>query len=321
MTHFHGNVGGQGGTELRHQFADFLHHLDGVGARLAPHPDRNGALRAVPFRRAHIGTGIDHSGDIAQPYRGAVAIGNHLLAELVGVAELAVRADDLGIRAVQRARGLVHIGRVDRIGQRINADAARRQGAGIGLHSHRIFGNAVHRHVRHAVQHRDFARHQGRITLDGGDRQGLGGQHQEENRLINRIGFVQGRWIDHRLGQLACRRRHRRLYVLCCGIDRAIQLELHRDRGFAQRVGGRHLGDARHGGERRFQWRRHSRGHGFRISARQIGGDLDGGEIDIRQFAVGQLEIARHAEDQQRRHQQGRHHRIFDKPLGDVHGL
>ena len=82
-----------------------------------------------------------------------------------------------------------------------------------------------------------------------------------------------------------------------------------------------HRVDAGDGGELVLQRRGDRRRHGVRIGAGQAGADLDGGEIDVGQFADRQAEIAEDAEDHQRRHDQRGHHRTLDEDARDIHGL
>ena len=80
------------GAKDRDQRLDLIHDLDGVGVRLARHRDRDGALAVVPIPGFADLDAVDDLGDVAEPHRRAVAIGDdqRLVAGRLG--ELSVSA-------------------------------------------------------------------------------------------------------------------------------------------------------------------------------------------------------------------------------------
>src|SRR6185437_4585180 len=113
-----GAVGEHGDLDRRRQpfrqfrggGADAVGGLDDIGAGLAIDIDDDGALLVEAAGDAHVGGGVDDLGDVAEPHRGAVAIGDDESAIGIGAEELVVGADRVGSPlALQAALG---IGRV-----------------------------------------------------------------------------------------------------------------------------------------------------------------------------------------------------------------
>src|SRR5581483_3753752 len=67
------------------------------------------------------------------------------------------------------------------------------------------------------------------------------------------------------------------------------------------------------------QRRRHGGCHRLRIRPGQLGGHLNGREVDVGQVADGQRTISGNAEEQDADHDERRHHRPGDEDLVDVH--
>src|SRR5207249_3328079 len=102
--------------------------------------------------------------------------------------------------------------------------------------------------------------------------------------------------------------------------DVAIEVELQRDGGVAERAGGRHFGDAGNASELAFERRRHGGGHGFGTGAGKRRADLEGGEIDLRQGRDREELVAQRSGQRDRRREQRRADRTVDEGGGEAHG-
>ena len=113
--------------------------------------------------------------------------------------------------------------------------------------------------------------------------------------------------------QLPARGVDRRLHVLGGGVDVAIEVELHGDRGAARCRCRRHLRDARNLRELPLERLRDRRRHRLGAGAGQGRRDLDGREIDLRQRRDRQVHVGDHADEHEADHHQRRADRVADE--------
>src|SRR5262249_36109947 len=102
-------------------------------------------------------------------------------------------------------------------------------------------------------------------------------------------------------------------------VDFAAEIELHRDRAGALRIGGAHLLHAGDGGEFALERRGDGGGHGRRIGTGEERGDLNGGVVDAGEAGYGEGAVSGAAEDQDGEHDEGRHDRPFDEDARKMH--
>ena len=76
-----------------------------------------------------------------------------------------------------------------------------------------------------------------RVVVDRRDRQRGGGQPENQDRRVGRVGLMVDRRRRHVLRQLAGRGVDRRLHKLRGGVDVVVQRELQDDGGVAKRTG------------------------------------------------------------------------------------
>ena len=163
---------------------------------------------------------------------------------------------------------------------------------GIELDADRRLGAASDEYLTDALNLRDLLREDrvGHVVdLRLGD--DVGGEREDENRGIGRVGFAVARVLRHIRRQLAAGGVDGSLHVAGCGIDVAIEIELEGDVGRAERTGRRHLVDAGDAAELTLERRGNGGGHGFGAGARHSGSDTDDGEINIGQRGDGQNRI------------------------------
>src|SRR5690606_20989454 len=106
------DAGGHGLLQRRQHGHDAVHYLDHVGAGLLLYIQQDGGLPADPGGLADVLGVVAYRGDVAQPQRGAVGIGQDQVLIVLYGAQLIVGIDGNGtLPAVQVALGLVGIGR------------------------------------------------------------------------------------------------------------------------------------------------------------------------------------------------------------------
>ena len=167
----------------------------------------------------------------------------------------------------------------------------------------------------------DLADLLGELGVDGiahgGQRQRVRRRRQQQDRRVRRIDLAIGRRRGEVFRQLAAGGVDRGLHVVGGGVDRAVEVELDRDRGRPEIAGRGHLRDAGDLRKLALQRLRDRRGHGFRAAAGQGGGDLDGREVDLRQRCYRQQRIGDEADEQDAGHHQRGADRIADEGRGD----
>ena len=155
-------------------------------------------------------------------------------------------------------------------------------------------------------------------VADGGQRQRVRCRRQQHDRRVRRVDLAIGRRRGQVFRQLSAGGVDRGLHVVGGGVDRAVEVELDRDRGGAEITRRRHLGDAGNLRELALQRLRHRRGHGFRAAARQRGRHLDGREVDLRQRRHRQQRVGDEADEQNAGHHQRGADRIANKGRGNA---
>ncbi len=145
-------------------------------------------------------------------------------------------------------------------------------------------------------------------------------QREEEDRLVGGIHLAPGGRTREIGRKPAERSGDRCLHVLRRSVDVAVEHELERDLRGSERVQGGHRVDAGDRREGALERRRDGGGHRLGIGAGQGRRHEQRREVHVRQVADRQLAVGGDTEQQQRAHQERRHHRAPDERLGDVHG-
>ena len=149
-------------------------------------------------------------------------------------------------------------------------------------------------------------------------RHGIRGQRQDHDRRRRRIGFAERRPRRQVGRQVGLRRIDGGLHVARGAVDVAVEIELHRDAGGAERTARGQLGDPRDLAEPALERRRDRRRHGLGVGARPAGGDADGREVHRRHAGDRQEAIRHDADEQQADGQQRGADRSADEGLGEV---
>mmetsp|Transcript_41224 Transcript_41224/g.96437 ORF Transcript_41224/g.96437 Transcript_41224/m.96437 type:complete len:432 (-) Transcript_41224:1240-2535(-) len=305
----------------RQQGLDLVDHLHRVGIGLALDGQRDGALALV----GGVGlAGLDavlHLGHIPQQHRRAIARGHHDATEFRRVPELAVGLDGQRLAGpVEHADRRVGIGRLDRRLQLVERDIALVQQVGAHLDAHGVALLPIDRHLGHAVDRGQPGRQQVLgIVVQLGQVHRRRGQRHQQHRCIGRVDFAIARWRGHLGRQGPQRPEQRGLHIHGRGVDVARRVELQRERGVAQGVGGRDGLQAGDGGELLLQRQRHRRGHRLRRRTGQRRADIDDRRVVGRQGRHRDAAPGRQAGDDQRQVQQHGHHRPPDEQLGESH--
>src|SRR5204863_3263386 len=112
--------------EGRQELPDFIHHLDGVGARLALYGEHDAALALEPGGKLVVLHAIDDAPEFLQAHWRAVAISDDHRAEGGRVLQLPARLHrEYAVLAVERAGRQVDVRLRHRLLDLVDADAAR----------------------------------------------------------------------------------------------------------------------------------------------------------------------------------------------------
>ncbi|MGY4459699.1 hypothetical protein ACVWYI_003659 [Bradyrhizobium sp. LB13.1] len=294
------------GHEARQGGLDPVDGLDHVGARLLEYHQEHAALAIGPGRLLGVFSAADRLADVADSQGTAIAIGDDDVVPVLGLGQLVVGVDRVGaLRAVDIAFGAVDRGDRDLAAHVLHRQALGDEFRRIDLDADGRFLLAADEHLRDARELADLLGELGidRVA-DAGQRQCLGGRRQQQDRRVGRVDLAVGRRRGQILRQLAARGIDGALHVIGGAVDAAVEVELDRDRRGAQIARRGHLGDARDLGELPFERLGHRRGHGLRAAARQIGGDLDGREVHLRQWRDRQQGIGDETDEENAGHQQ-----------------
>ena len=238
--------------------------------------------------------------------RTAIAISDDDVVPVLGLGELVVGVDRVGaLRPVDIA-----LGAVDRGDRDLAAHVLQRQALGdefrrVDLDADGGLLLAADEDLRDA---RELADLLGELGVDGvadaGQRQCIGGRREQQDRRVGRVDLAVGRRRGQVLRQLAARGVDGALHVVGGAVDAAVEVELDGDRGGAQIARRGHLGDAGDLGELPLERLGHRRGHRLGAAARQIGRDLDGREVHLRQRRDRQQGIGDETDEENAGHQQ-----------------
>ena len=272
-------------------------------------------------RRGRFARRIDDFGDIAEPHRRAVAIGDDDVAKARGVENLVVGIEgDHPMRTRESALWSVDGCRGQRDAHVFETDAARRQLAGIDLHVHGIGFLTKDAGFRDPVDRRYLLR-QDRVgvLVDLVDRHRVGMDRIDQNRPVRRVGLAVGRRGRQILRKNPARGVDRRQHVLRGGVDIALELELQRDHHRAHTARRAHLGEARDGGELLLERGRDGRRHRLRAGAGIIDRHRYGRKIDLGQCRHREEAIGADSEHQDPEHHQRCRDRTPNKGFRNTH--
>jgi hypothetical protein len=294
--------------------------FDDVGAGLLEDDQEHAALAVGPGGLLHVLGPGDRLADVADPQRTAVAVGDDDVVPVLGVQQLVVGVDRVGaFLPVDIALGAVDRGDRDLAAHVFQRQALGHQFRRIDLDADRGLLLASDEDLRHARYLADLLTELGvdRVThLD--QRQRVRGRRQQQHRRVGRVDLAIGRRRRQVLRQLPAGGVDRRLDVVGGAVDAAVEVELDRHRGGAQRTRRSHLGDAGNLRELPLQRLRDRGSHGFGTAARQRCRDLDGREIDLRQRRDRKQRIGDHADEQNARHHQRGADRVSDEKRRDA---
>ena len=196
MLHRGGNLLPQDGQQL----IDGIHHLDGVGPRLALDGQDDGPGVLIPGGDLVVFDAVDHPAQLLQAHGLAAPVGHDQ-------GPIRRRGEELPgglhreglVGAVQGAGGQVDVGVLDRLSHLIDAETPAGQALGVQLDAHRIFLRPEDLDLGHAVHHGDALGHEGfAVFIHRGQGQGVRVQGQVEDRLVGGIDLL----IGGRGGQL-----------------------------------------------------------------------------------------------------------------------
>ena len=136
---------------------------------------------------------------------------------------------------LQRPLRLAHVGVADGGAHRVQRHALVEQRLRVEVDAHRRQGAAADVDIADAVNLRDGLRQLGggeiiQLTLGVG----VGGQRQDHDRRIRRVGFAVGRPAGHPARQQALRGVDRRLDIARRAVDIAVEVKLENDAGAAE---------------------------------------------------------------------------------------
>ena len=163
---------------------DGVHGGDGVGPRLTLDRQHDSPPVHVPTGHLVVFHAVQHRGDLVQPHRRAVAIGDDQRAIGGGGFQLAVGLDgDALAGAVEGSDRLVDVAVPNGLAQFVQTDAARRQPIRVGLHPHREFLGAENPHLGHPGDGgQPLGQHGFGVFVDHRQWQGRRGHGNEKNR-------------------------------------------------------------------------------------------------------------------------------------------
>ncbi len=307
--------------ELGQQRLDAVDGVDDVGAGLAEQDHQHRAPAVGDALVAQILHRIVDFGDVGQAHRRAIAIGHDEVAILAGGARLVVGVDLVAVLAdIDRAFRAVGVGRGEGGTDILQADPVFEEGARVDLDPDGRQRRAADLHLADAGDLRQFLLHHRRGGIvELALRQGGGGQRQDEDRRVGGIDLAIGRVAAKRGRQVGMRRVDRRLNVAGGAVDIAVEAELQRDLGRADRARRGHLGDVGDLAEMAFERRRHAGRHRLRAGAGQRRLHRDGRVIDLRQRRDRQPHIGHHAGERHAERQERGGDRAPDEGFGEIH--
>ena len=226
-----------------------------------------------------------HVGDVAEPDRRTVLVGNNQTAVLIGAKDLVVRLDHPGVHGTGKLTlGTICIRKSEGGADGIEAYAQLVEQRGIHLRAHRRPGAAPDKHLPHTFHLRELLREDGvRSVIDPGKGNGVGGERQNHDWRIRRVDLPVGRVAGKIRGKLAAGGIDGSLHVAPSTINVAVQIELQNDVCRAQLAGRGHLVDAGDAAKLALEGSRHGGSHGLGTRSWQARPHGDDWEFHLRQ--------------------------------------
>jgi hypothetical protein len=228
----------QGGLQLRQLLLDAVDDLDDVGARLALHVEDDRRHGVAPGRELDVLGAVLHLGDVGEPHRRAVLIGDDEVAIGGGRLQLVVGVDRVGARRpVEIALRRVDVGGADGGAQIVEIEPIGGERPRIGLDAHRRALPAADADEADAGQLRDLLR-EARVgeILDLRQRYRRRGQGESEDRRVGGIDLGIDRRRRQVGGQEIAGRVDRRLDLLLGDVEGELEPELQGDHRGAGRA-------------------------------------------------------------------------------------
>ena len=288
------DVAGQRGDQARQLRSNVVDGLDDVGARLARQDHRDAGLAVDEAGVAQVLDEIDDLGDVGEPDRRAIAVGDHQIAILRRVGRLIVGVDLIVVVVVlDRAFRAVGVGGGERGADVLKPDAVVEDRAGVDLDPHRRQRRAGDVDLADARKLRQpLLEDVGGevIELSGG----VGGRRHgdDHDRRVGGIDLMVGRILAQAGRQVDPRGDDGRLDVAGGAVDVAIEAELERDAGRAERALRRHLVDVGDLAQVALERRRDRGRHRVGARAWHIRLNGDDRKVDLGQGRNRQLRIA-----------------------------
>src|SRR5277367_4099587 len=233
------------GLKNRHHRLDSLHRFDDVGAGLALHRQKDRPPLVVPRGNQLVLSRTDGVADIAYADRRAVAVGNDQVVVFVGLEQLIVGVEGVGLAwAVECAFRKIDIGLAEHRAHILEVDAAGRQRLWIDLYPDGRLLLASDPHEADPGYLRDLLQQYIlRIGVDNGQWKAVGSDPKHQYRRFSRVDLADQRRVRHILRQVRGRSVDRRQRVAYRPIYRTAQFELQGDLDIAERARRRHLGE------------------------------------------------------------------------------
>src|ERR1700730_254574 len=189
--------GGYRRLEHRQHRFDPAHRLDDVGSRLALDRQDDRSLLVEPAGNQLVLSRTDGVADIAYADRRPVAIGDDQVVVLLGLEQLIVGIDRVGLaRAVERTFRKVDIRLAEHRSHILEVDAARRQRLWIDLYADGGLLLTSDAHEADTGYLRDLLQQDIlRIRVDNGQRQAVRGDPEHQDRRVSRVDLPDQRRI------------------------------------------------------------------------------------------------------------------------------
>ncbi len=311
-----------GRGKLGQRRADAVDGIDDVGARFAEDDHQHGRLSVHVPGLPDVLHRVQHAGDVLEPHRSAVAIGDDQRRIILGLEDLVVRRQ-LGGRGPigELALGTIGVLRRQHGADVFEAEPVGVELRGVDVDAHRRQRAAAHDHLADAVDLGKRLLQQGRRhVIEAPAAVHLGREGEDEDGRVRRIHLPILRVVGQVGGEVSAGCVDRRLHVARGAIDVPVQVELQDDGGrseIARRCHLRHAGDAaelplERGGDRR--------GHRLRAGSRQRSLHADGGEIDLGKGRHRQLRKGDRTRERDRGREQDGGDGPPDERRGEAHG-
>ena len=259
--------------------------FDDIGRRLAGNHQDHSRLIAGEAGVAHVLHRIGDLGHIAQAHHLATAVTDDQRDKLGRRAQLvvAVHLPVLGA-LLHRPFWPFAVGRTDGATHLVEGQAVVIQRIRIKVDAHRRQRTTGHTDLADTVDLGNLLRQYGRgQVIQLATAEGLGGQGENHDRHVGRVGLAVAGVARHAGGQQGHGRVDGRLHLSGGAVDVALQVKLQDHLGAAETARRGHLDDPGNPPEGPLQRRGHRTGHGFRAGAGHAGADHDIGEVDLWQ--------------------------------------